>query len=320
MKVAITGATGFLGRNLKSQLEKKGAQIRVLTRDKNKAVSLFGNSVDIIEGNILDQSSLSSLLNGMDYLFHLASEIREKQTMKSVNVDGMNNVLRAVEAANLKKLIYVSSAGVAGQGETYFINENTICSPENEYERTKLEAEKIIQAWSVTRSTPYVILRPTIVFGEGKTNSNDSFYQLIRNVQRRRCFTMSRGKGYANYVYVKDVVEVLVFLAMLKEANNNTYIINDVVSMKKMLHLMQLSLGVSYNMFDLPFTPVMVLSSVVSRFYPDFVLSPSRVRAMSSSYLYSNEKLSRLSGFKLSYGISAGLDNTVAWLKEKRWL
>ncbi len=197
---AVTGGTGFIGRHLISELQRNNFLVRVLTRDKNMAQTLASLNAQILEGDLRDAGALSKLVDDVDYVFHLAAEIKDKCG------GGTRNLLESVRANPIKRFIYLSSTGVFGHPRDFRIREETFCEPNNEYEQTKYETEKIVTEFARSHFIPATIVRPTIVFGEGKENSEDSFYQFIRQIKRGRIFTLARGRGVANYVYVKDVV------------------------------------------------------------------------------------------------------------------
>jgi len=318
--VAVTGGTGFIGRHLVHRLLSQQQSVRVLTRDIRKAKALFSEGTEYFEADLSDTQQLRRFLSGAVYVFHLASELKDKKLMYKTNVLGTNNILNTIRQTRPKKYIYLSSAGVAGQKNYQIINEETPCSPSNEYEHSKWEAEKLVHEFMGQSGIPVSILRPTNVIGEDKDNPDDSFYQLIRQIKKKFFFYIGQGRGTANYVYVQDVVKALIILSESDTANGGVYLINDQSSMRDIIEHIKTCCRLAGPTMSLPYLPVLVASTIVHAFYPGFALSPSRVRALCSPYEYSSQKIEKHLGFRFEYGIKNGLNRTIEWLEGKGWL
>jgi nucleoside-diphosphate-sugar epimerase len=318
--VAVTGGTGFIGRHLVRLLLSKDKSVRVFTRDIRKAKALLPEVAEYFEGDLSDAQQIRRFLSDADYVFHLASELKDKKLMYKTNVLGTKNILNSIRQTRPKKYIHLSSAGVTGQRKYLLIDEETPCSPCNEYEQSKLEAEEFVLEFAAQSDLPVAILRPTNVIGEEKDNPEDSFYQLIRQIKKNRFFYIGQGKGAANYVYVLDVAGALIFLSESDTANGAIFIINNQSSMRDIVEHIKTCCQLSSQTVSLPFLPVLAASTVVHAFYPGFVLSPSRVRALHSPYQYSSQKIEKQLGFRFEYGIKNGLKRTIEWLEGKGWL
>jgi dihydroflavonol-4-reductase len=317
---AVTGGTGFIGRHLVRLLLSKDKSVRVLTRDIRKAKSLLPETIEYFEGDLSDTQQLSRFLSGTEYVFHLASELKDKRLMYKTNVLGTKNILDVLKETQPKKFIYLSSAGVTGQKKYRIINEETPCNPSSEYERSKWEAEESVREFAAGSDIPVAILRPTNVIGEDKDNPEDSFYQLIRQIKKNRFFHIEQGRGAANYVYVGDVVQALCILSESDAANGGVYIINDQSSMRDIVEHIKTCCHIDSPTVSLAYLPVLAVSTVVHAFYPGFVLSPSRVKALHSPYQFSSQKIEKQLGFRFEYGIKNGLKRTIEWLEGKGWL
>lgn len=319
--VAVTGGTGFIGRHLVRLLLSQDKSVRVLTRNIPKAKSLLPEVTEYFEGDLADTYQLRRFLSGAEYVFHLASELRDKKLMRRTNVLGTKNILDVLGEIQPRKLIYLSSAGIAGQKKKYMIrDEETPCSPSNEYEQSKWDAEKLVCGFTGQSRIHVSILRPTNVIGEDKDNPEDSFYQLIRQIKKRRFFYIRQGRGVANYVYVEDVVQALLILSESDAANGQTYIINDQSTMRDIVEHIKMCCHLAGRTMSFPYLPVLAASKIIHAVYPGFVLSPSRVRALYFPYQYSSQKIEKQLGFRFEYGIKNGISRTIEWLEAKGWL
>jgi len=138
MIIGVTGATGIIGKRVISRLKDWGNPIRILTR---KEISMPG--IDVITGDLCNQSALGKFLKGVNILFHCAGEINDESRMFCVNVEGTQNLLEVASKSGLQVLCQISSAGVIGLTNRSLVNEDTPCQPQNTYEKSKYLAEEV---------------------------------------------------------------------------------------------------------------------------------------------------------------------------------
>jgi nucleoside-diphosphate-sugar epimerase len=194
--VLVTGGTGLVGKRIVSRLGQLGYSVRVLSR-KQWSGEISG-SIDLIRGDITDAKVAEAAVSGCEAVFHCAAELKVENKMPEVNVGGTRNVYTAAQKNRTRFFCHLSSVGVIGIANQRVVDENTPCNPMNAYERTKLEAEHIVEEGIEGCSS--VILRPTNVFAE-ETISLDSY----RGMGRRMRVWLT-GKERSHLVYVADVV------------------------------------------------------------------------------------------------------------------
>lgn len=193
--IAITGATGMIGSEIVSQLLGHGYNVRILTRN----IEYQNNAVEIIYGDINNQEVLSKLLLNADALFHCAAELKNPQNIWASNVEGTKKIIEAAEKQALQFICYLSSVGVIGKTDCNIVNESTSCFPMNLYEKSKYEAEKIIQNYK--GSAKVVILRPTNVVDHDHHSLNEqSLLKLI-----------FKGGEQAHLIHAKDVAASAIY-------------------------------------------------------------------------------------------------------------
>ena len=116
MKVLVTGATGFLGRHLVPLLVEQGADVRALVRATTDDALLRGAGVEVLRGSLADVEAIRSAAGGCDRVFHLAGlvahERRDVRRLHAVNVEGVRNVLSAIEPG--VRFVHVASIATVG--------------------------------------------------------------------------------------------------------------------------------------------------------------------------------------------------------------
>ncbi|MFN8633524.1 MAG: SDR family oxidoreductase [Chloroflexota bacterium] len=171
VRVLVTGATGFLGRELVGALRARGDEVRILARSSSRLGDLAGQ-VEVAHGDVLDPASVAAAVKDRELVFHTAGLVstlaREHKRMFQVNVDGTRNVLQAALAAGVKRVVYTSSSYAVGHTLDGRALDETATweDPGVAYARSKRRAEEA--AFSVAREgLPLVVVNPSFVLGPG---------------------------------------------------------------------------------------------------------------------------------------------------------
>jgi nucleoside-diphosphate-sugar epimerase len=205
-KVAITGATGFIGVALIKALAERGDEVRILSRHLSVSTGV-SQGLKLFQGDICHQID-RMFLDGVHTVYHLAAELSDESRMHAVNVVGTSNLLTAAVSAGVCRWVQLSSIGVYGPPTCPVVTEATVPMPLNEYERTKLASDLLVEETCKNTSLEYSILRPSNVIGAKMKNG--SFAALVNVVRRGRfCYFGPRG-SIATYVHVDDVARALI--------------------------------------------------------------------------------------------------------------
>jgi dihydroflavonol-4-reductase len=170
MTVVVTGANGLVGANLVRALLEQGADVRALVYEPNDA--LVGLSLDLIQGDLRDRASLERAFFGADVVYHLGALVsiapHDDANMRSVNVTGTLNVVRACFTCNVRRLVHCSSIhAVCPQPLEGIVDEDRPLLREGEgipYDTSKALAEGEVMA-GVEAGLDATIVVPTAVLG-----------------------------------------------------------------------------------------------------------------------------------------------------------
>ena len=152
MQVLVTGATGFLGRRVVSELLAHHHQVRCLVHSPGKERFLDQSMVDVHYGNISDTDSITQAMFDVQAVVHLVGIIRPRRgaTFEGVHRQGTANVLEAAKSGGAREIIYVSALGATP-------------NPTYPYLNSKYEGEVRVAGSGLD----YTILRPSVIFGRG---------------------------------------------------------------------------------------------------------------------------------------------------------
>ncbi|SDQ95193.1 NAD-dependent epimerase/dehydratase family protein [Natronobacterium texcoconense] len=171
---AVTGATGFLGTHLCERLLADGWNVRGLRRPSSDWGRLADSDVEWYVGDLFDEPTLRSLVDGADAVFHLAGVglwSADPATVERVNRDGTANVCSACQGADVGRLVFTSTAGTRRpQGDAEVADETDVAEPIGAYQRGKAAAEELVDRYAANGGDA-VTVHPTSVFGPG----DDSF-------------------------------------------------------------------------------------------------------------------------------------------------
>lgn len=202
----VTGGSGLIGRRIVECLLHKGYSVRVLSRNPQFSLP----DMEVVQGSVEDLSALQTLLDPCDYLFHCAAELSSDSRIWAINVEGTKRVLDAASQAGIEYLCHLSSAGVVGRTAVRWIDETTPCNPQTLYERSKLEAERLISA--DCRGCRTIILRPTNVID---WNSPGLLSLPARASWMDRLLVFIKGGERAHLIHAIDVAAAAVRLIQL---------------------------------------------------------------------------------------------------------
>lgn len=318
MPILVTGASGFIGRHLTAGLLTRGTPVRVMTRHPERLPAEWAGRVEVVAGSLTDKAVIEAATKGAALVFHLAGEIQDPAAMRAVNADAARDLARAAGAAGVKRFVHLSSVGVIGVDEADDIAEDAPCRPQNEYERTKLEGERAVLEFALATGFDAVVVRPTIVFGEGVMKTRDSLLEWMCALQQGR-FAFIGRKAVANYVYVGDVVEALLKLSERPSSGGKVFHVADPAPMRDFVGAMSDALGVACPTRVVPtwaaYAAAAALEAANRMLGTPAPLTLPRVRALSSACRFSGDKLRTRAGVTLPFGYREGLVRTVQWYR-----
>lgn len=199
-KITVLGGSGFVGTNLCRQLALKQQDFEIIDL---KMSNQFADKCKI--GDVRDIETLRKTITG-DIIVNLAAvhrdDVRDISEYQRTNVDGAANVAQVCTEKGIKKIIFTSSVAVYGFAEPGTSEDGDI-NPFNEYGRTKFDAEEKLRAWKHSGDNSLIVVRPTVIFGEG---NRGNVYNLLSQIASGKFVMTGRGENKKSMAYIGNVV------------------------------------------------------------------------------------------------------------------
>ncbi|WP_376793407.1 NAD-dependent epimerase/dehydratase family protein [Thermoflexus sp.] len=317
MRVLVTGATGFLGRNLCPYLVERGYRVRALVRPTADWGFLADHGVEIAWGDVQDPASVQEAVAGCEAVIHAAGYFRfwgPRERYWGVNVEGTRNMVQAAQAVGIRRFVHISTVAVIGRPRPgTVIDETYPCQPVDEYQRTKLEGERIVQE-AFQGGLPAIILRPGAFYGPwGRYAFNRLFFEDFLKGLRLQ---VHGGRRYTFPIFVPDlcrVIEVALHRGRVGEIYN---VADRSRQHAEIYEIVARVAGVPTWRINVPAFPMLALAWVWTKLADLTGREPYYPLALASYVFYdwrvSSEKARRELGFKLT-PFEEGVRQTLEW-------
>ncbi len=328
-KILITGASGFIGSFIVEEALRRGWETWAAVRRSSSRQFLQDERIHFIELNLSDEEQLTEQLRGheFDYVVHAAGVTKciDRADFRRINTEGTQHLVRALIALGmpLRRFVFVSSLSVFGaireQQPYEEIRETDTPQPNTAYGRSKLEAEQWLEGVNI----PYVILRPTGVYGPRERD----YFLMAKSIKQHSDFAVGYKRQDITFVYVDDVVQA-VFLACEKGQTGRKYFLSDgqVYQSSTFSDLIREELG--HPWWIRITAPIWVLRVVT--FVGDLVgRMTGKISALNNDKYHilrqrnwrcDIEPARRELGYEPRVQLAEGVRRTIRWYKENGWL
>lgn len=223
-RALVTGGMGFVGSNLAIALVNAGADVTIVD---NMAPGYGGNAFNIEPirdrvtvnfAGITDQHAMNYLVQGQDYVFHLAGQVDHILSLSDpfpdieVNIKGTAILMEALKQHNpTARLIYTGTRGQYGPAVSLPVTEEAATNPKGIYEISNLTAEKIIQVYHHAHGIQSLLLRLTNIYGpraqmlHPRYGVVNWFVRLAVDDETIKIF--GDGKILRDFLYIDDCIE-----------------------------------------------------------------------------------------------------------------
>ena len=313
-KILITGADGFIGSHLVERLLDEGCQVKAfcyynsfnswgwldtLPQDKIKQIEIFS-------GDIRDPNGVTTAMNGVDIVFHLAALIaipfsyHSPDSYIDTNVKGTLNIIQAAKNLNIERVLVTSTSEVYGTAQFVPITELHPRQPQSPYSASKIGADCIAESFYRSFNLPLTIVRPFNTFGPRQSARAVIPTIITQLLDGKEAIKLGDISPTRDLLFVKDTVEGFVEIA-----KSETLIGHDC----NIATQSEISVGDLANEIIRQINPNATIIHEEQRMRPE----KSEVFRLFGS----NEKIKANTNWQLKYSLAEGITETIEWFKNE---
>lgn len=327
MKILVTGGTGFTGKALIKRLIDVGHQTVALDyKEGLNTQELKDWGSEVLIGNVTDKTAVKKSIQGVKIVFHLAAAFRELDVPNSyyeeVNIKGTRNVLQAAFEQGVKKFIYCSTCGIHGNIDNPPAGEDAPIQPADYYQRTKYEAEPIVNEY-YNKGMKTVILRPAAIYGPGDP---ERFYMIFKRVAKGAFPIFGDGKTLYHPLYIDNLIDAFMLAMQNGKGDGQTYLIADekYFEIESLVQKIAAALSVRVKISYYPITPLIIVGHICEKICKPFGIKPPifprRVDWYRQNRAFSINRAKKDLDYQPNIDIDEGLKRTAEWYKQEKYL
>ncbi len=322
----VTGANGFVGSHLVDHLLEKNYEVRCIVRKSSDLKWLNGKDIKIFDCGLLDIEGMSKAFQNADYIYHVAGVVKSKKPEGYFkgNVDTTKALLDAacMNVSTLKRVLVVGSLTTVGPSTNETpADENIIPKPITTYGRSKLAQEELANSYK--GKLPITICRAPAVYGERDTE----IFIFFQTFNKGLMTTIGFDRKVISLIHVRDLVEGFVLAAQSEKAKGETYFI----SSDKYYTWDEVGEVTGKIMSKKPFKvavphPVVYSVAAIAQFLSLFSKKPATLNLEKAkditqhAWICSTSKAAKDFGYRQKISLEQGIERTVNWYSQIKWL
>lgn len=308
----ITGGAGFIGRYFNSKL-KDVPRINIDFREEKLVENQY-------KGDIRRIDDIRDSIQDSDTILHLAASHYDfEKDYHATNVGGTKNLLQVADERGIKNFVFFSSVAVYGVSHNPAFEDSTPY-PENEYGKSKLDAEALIKEWvDKEEGRKALIIRPAVVFGP---HNYGNIFNLMRNIDRGLNVQIGNVPAIKSIAYVKNLVDATLYLMKTVDSDYEVFNYADTphLSNYEISNVISEGLG-KKGKIKVPYIVGnflgVVFDLIGKALNKEMVISVKRVKKFCTPTYFEAQKVQEF-GFTPSHNTTEGLLETGNWFVENR--
>lgn len=307
MRILVTGANGFIGRELCICLTKAGHEIRRAVRVNDG----LENTVEISEAT--SSGKMREALRDVECVIHLAAQVHvlgksnpgRDAAYGETNVQFPKRLALIAHEVGVRRFVFVSSIKVCGEvSASEPFKEENIPSPIDSYAISKWEAEQALREVEKKSGLEVVIVRPPLVYGEGvKAN----FLTLLSAVRLGIPLPFSQLTNKRSFLYLPNLVSALTVCAVHPKAAGETFHVSDdeSVTLSRLVGELAAAMGCKARVFPCPKWLLMLVGKLTGKY--------QQVGSLINDLEVDDTRIRGVLGWSPPYTFRQGIKKTVEW-------
>ncbi len=315
-RVLVTGANGFVGRQLSLELASAGWHVRAAVRRPFRPPSPALPYEERIIGAVGGDADWSAALCDIEVVIHLAglSVIRNAHgkdalaAFRGINVEGTRKLADACVQSGVRRIVFLSSIRAVGErteaGQPF--SEQSPCRPADPYGISKCEAEQALMEKLLHSHVEAVILRSPLVYGPGV---GANFLRLLRAVDRKVPLPLGRVKNKRSLIFIRNLTSGITHCLSHRQAAGEVFHVADAGSLStpELLRSLGKVLG---RRVTLPPVPVCILRAAGR-----LMGRTGESGRLTDSLEMTIDKIKERLGWAPPFATSEGLEAVASWYR-----
>lgn len=297
--ILVTGASGFIGRNLVKYLQSGSLNILPFSRD-------FGMDYKKIDSNYINDERVETIIHLAGKAHDLKNTSNDQEYFR-VNTDLTIDIFNAFLKSSAKTFIYFSSVKAVKDHYAEILLEETTPTPHTAYGKSKINAEKYLLSKTFYSEKRIIIIRPSMIHGAGNKGNLNLLYKLVsKNVP----WPLGAFNNYRSFCSIDNLCFVVNELISRPEIPTGIYNVADdeSISTNRIIELIGFSLNRKPTILSFNKKIILFIAKV-----GDIIklpLNSERLTKLTESYMVSNLKIKTTLGKKLPLTTEEGLLKT----------
>ncbi len=328
MNILITGANGFIGSHLARHLAGKGHKLRGLIRTSSRLDNLQGIEIDLAYGDITVPASLVKPMQGIDLVIHTAGAVTDWGSLAffdKQNVEGLQHVFRAAEAAGVRRFVHIGTVAIYGFGRKEIKEEDPFAESHVGYCISKRKAVEWLKQIAGESKMEITVIHPGNVFGPGDDKFILPYLQLL---DRNRFVFVNGGRAWTCPTYIENLVHGIGLAAFHPAAAGETFNITDglEIDWKTFTEALYRGIGKKPITRSVPHPLIHTIAFGMETFYKLIqsrqspALTRYRIDNAGLDYHFSIGKARRILGYEPPVDFQTSVDHTTEWYLESKKL
>jgi len=276
--IFVTGASGFIGRELVKRLSEEGMEVVALIRKPDPFLK-----VKKVIGDLSNKELLNKSLKGADIVVHLAALVNsaDKREMHESNVISTRNILEASKKNKVKRFVFFSSAVITSKILGI-------------YSDSKLEGERLVRKSGLA----YTIVRPSLLYGRADNKNFGGMINLIRKLPVVPI--VGTGCAKTQPVYIDNVIDATYKIIRSEKAKNKEYFIAgpDALTLNDMVDMVAENLGLKRIKLHIPILIMRIIVFFYERIKKNPTIISEQIKRMDEDKTYDISNAKRDLGYK----------------------
>lgn len=312
--ILVTGANGFIGKPVWSELVKAGFQVKCAVRKLNHPINK--HCTKIVEvGDIGPETDWTNALKSITTIVHLAarvhmmkdSAIEPLSEFRKMNVNATEHLATMAAKAGVKRLVFMSTVKVNGeQTRDKPFTESDLPHPDDPYAISKWEAEQALLKVSNETGLEVVILRPPLVYGPGV---QANFLRLLQIVDRNIPLPFLNIKNKRSFIYLGNLVDAIIACCTHPNAKGETFLVSDGedASTAELVRMIAIAMGKKAKLFPFPQSLLSIIGTLTGK--------KAELNRLFGSLCIDSSKIRKVLNWKPPISMRDGIQETIKWYK-----